>query len=54
VPADSQVSESKSGAPGIVLDLSAMKQNSKSRKAGVETVEIALANIELAQLVPEI
>jgi ribosome maturation factor RimP len=37
----------------ITLDLSAVKQNSKSRKAGVSTVEIALANIEKAQLVPE-
>jgi ribosome maturation factor RimP len=38
----------------ITLDLSAVKQNSKSRKAGVNTVEIALNNIEKAQLVPEI
>ncbi len=38
----------------IMLDLNAVKQNSKSRKAGVSTVEIALANIEKAQLVPEI
>jgi ribosome maturation factor RimP len=52
----------------IVLDLGAMKQNSRSRKAGapgdkssslgwkagVQTVEIALSNIERAQLVPEI
>jgi ribosome maturation factor RimP len=38
----------------ITLDLNAVKQNSKSRKAGVDTVEIALANIEKAQLVPEI
>ena len=37
----------------ITLDLNAVKQNSKSRKAGVSTVEIALANIEKAQLVPE-
>ena len=44
------------GAPSetITLDLNAVKQNSKSRKAGVSTVEIALANIEKAQLVPEI
>jgi ribosome maturation factor RimP len=42
------------GAPAITLDLNAVKQNSKSRKAGVSTVEIALANIEKAQLVPEI
>ena len=38
----------------ITLDLAAMKQNSKSRKAGVNTVEIALGNIEQANLVPEI
>jgi ribosome maturation factor RimP len=38
----------------ITIDLSAVKQNSKSRKAGVSTVEIALANIEKAQLVPEV
>jgi ribosome maturation factor RimP len=53
----SQVSESRPGAPGdgetITLDLNAVKQNSKSRKAGVSTVEIAFANIEKAQLVPE-
>jgi ribosome maturation factor RimP len=40
--------------PSITLDLSAVKQNSKSRKTGVSTVEIALANIEKAQVVPEI
>jgi ribosome maturation factor RimP len=38
----------------ITLDLSAARQNSKSRKAGVETVEIAFSNIEKAQLIPEI
>ena len=38
----------------IKLDLAAVKQNSKSRKAGVNTVEIALGNIEVANLVPEI
>jgi len=42
------------GAPAIVLDLSATKQNSKSRKAGVSKVEIALTNVEKAQLIPEI
>ena len=42
------------GAPGITLDLAAVKQNSKSRKTGVDTVEIALGNIEKAQLIPEI
>jgi ribosome maturation factor RimP len=38
----------------ITLDLNAVKQNSKSRKANISTVEIALSNIEKAQLVPEI
>ena len=38
----------------IVIDLAAVKQYSKSRKAGVETVEIALGNIEKANLAPEI
>jgi len=38
----------------ITLDLNAVKQNSKSRKTGVSTVEIAFGNIEKAQLVPEI
>lgn len=58
--ADSPVSESIPGAPSfetvgtITLDLNAVKQNTKSRKAGVSTVEIALENIEKAQLVPEI
>jgi ribosome maturation factor RimP len=41
-------------AETITLHLAAMKQNSKSRKAGVNTVEIALSNIEKAHLVPEI
>ena len=45
-------------APGagevITLDLSAVRQNSKSRKAGGANVDIALANIEKAQLIPEI
>jgi ribosome maturation factor RimP len=60
-----RVSKSGLGAPGgesdsgigelpITLDLAAVKQNSKSRKTGVSTVEIALDNIEKAQLVPEI
>ena len=60
-----QVSTPGPGAPGresdppigetsITLDLAAVKQNSKSRKTGVSTVEIALGNIEKAQLVPEI
>ncbi|MGD0736371.1 MAG: ribosome maturation factor RimP [Terracidiphilus sp.] len=38
----------------VTLDLNAVKQNSKSRKTGVSTVEIALSNIEKAQIVPEI
>jgi ribosome maturation factor RimP len=42
------------GGDTIALDLTAMRQNSKSRKAGVDSVEIAFANIEKAQLVPEI
>jgi ribosome maturation factor RimP len=31
-----------------------VKQNSKSRKTGVSTVDIALSNVEKAELVPEI
>ena len=54
VAAASRVSDSRPGAPAIVIDLAAMKQNSKSRKAGLNTVEIALSNIEKANLVPEI
>jgi ribosome maturation factor RimP len=42
------------GGDVIALDLSAVRQNSKSRKAGVDSVEIAVANIEKAQLIPEI
>jgi ribosome maturation factor RimP len=38
----------------ITVDPAAVKQNSKSRKAGVGQVEIALSNIEKAELVPEI
>jgi len=41
-------------APSITLDLAAVRQNSKSRKTGVSTVEIALSNIEKAQLIPEL
>ncbi|MGO9319145.1 MAG: ribosome maturation factor RimP [Terracidiphilus sp.] len=64
------IAKTGSGAGNnIMLDLNAVKQNSKSRKTGapndrssslgwkktgVSTVEIALANIEKAQLVPEI
>ncbi|HMG87633.1 MAG TPA: ribosome maturation factor RimP [Terracidiphilus sp.] len=38
----------------ITLDLGGVQQNSKSRKAGVNTVEIALNNVEKAELIPEI
>lgn len=38
----------------IALDMNAVRQNSKSRKTGLSTVEIALSNIEKAQLIPEI
>jgi ribosome maturation factor RimP len=41
------------GNDSVALDLTATKQNSKSRKTGVSTVEIARSNIERAQLVPE-
>jgi len=49
-------SEGPPGAKGptITLDLAAVRQNSKSRKTGVSTVDIALGNIEKAQLIPEI
>jgi ribosome maturation factor RimP len=49
-PGDGKKTDGKT----IVLDLNAVKQNSKSKKTGVKTVEIALANVEKAQLVPEI
>jgi len=49
------IAGSEGGAEkSITLDLNAVQQNSKSRKAGVSLVEIALNNIEKAQLVPEI
>ena len=38
----------------VTLDLAAVHQNSKSRKAGVDKVEIPLENIEKAELIPEI
>ncbi len=41
-------------AKTITIDMAAVKQNSKTRKTGVSTVEIALDNIEKAELVPEI
>lgn len=43
-----------SNGDGVTIDLAAVKQNSKSRKTGVSTVEIAFSNIEKAQLIPEI
>jgi ribosome maturation factor RimP len=46
--------QNSAGTGNIVLDLGAVKQNSKSRKTGVSTVEIAISNIEKANLVPEI
>jgi ribosome maturation factor RimP len=46
--------ETKADAGTITIDLAAVQQNSKSRKSGVNTVEIALSNIEKANLVPEI
>jgi ribosome maturation factor RimP len=47
-----RLQDSSSG--NITLDLAATNQNSKSRKAGVSTVEIALGNVEKAELIPEI
>jgi len=38
----------------VTLDLAATHQNSKSRKTGVNKVEIPLENIEKAELIPEI
>jgi ribosome maturation factor RimP len=48
------IAGAESGGTTITLDLNAVKQNSKTKKTGVSTVEIALDNIEKAQLVPEI
>jgi len=42
-----------SAGDAITLDLTATRQNSKSRKSGVSSVTIAFSNIEKAQLVPE-
>lgn len=50
----SRASESSPGTPVITVDLLATRQNSKSRKAGVSTVDIPFSNIEKAQLIPEI
>jgi ribosome maturation factor RimP len=38
----------------IIIDLAAVKQNSKTRKSGGSTVEIELGNVERANLVPEV
>ena len=38
----------------IMIDLAAVKQNTRSRKTGVNQAEIELSNIENAELVPEI
>jgi len=51
--AKSEAEGEATAAKSILLDLAAVKQNSKSRKTGVSTVEIALENVEKAQLVPE-
>jgi ribosome maturation factor RimP len=48
------IAEPSSEAGKIVIDLAAVRQNSKSRKTGVNQVEILLSNIEKAHLVPEI
>jgi ribosome maturation factor RimP len=46
--------EGDAAGDAISLDLDAVKQNSKTRKTGARTVEIALRNVEKARLVPEI
>ena len=51
---ESKEQGSKAEIGTITIDLAAVQQNSKSRKSGVNTVEIALSNIEKANLVPEI
>ena len=51
---ESKEQGSKAETGTITIDLAALQQNSKSRKAGVNTVEIALSNIEKANVVPEI
>jgi ribosome maturation factor RimP len=40
-------------ADAVTIDLTAAKQNSKTRKTGVSSIEIAIANIKKAHLVPE-
>jgi ribosome maturation factor RimP len=41
-------------AEGVVLDLTATKQRSKKKGIAAETIEIGIANIEKANLIPEI
>ena len=51
------MAEAKTGSEAgatVTLDLNAVKQNSKTKKTGVSTIEIAFGNVEKAQLVPEI
>jgi ribosome maturation factor RimP len=49
-----RAAESPSKTSKIIIDLAAVRQNSKSRKTGVNQVEIPVSNIEKAHLVPEI
>jgi ribosome maturation factor RimP len=42
-----------SNQDGITLDLTAVKQNNKARKAGVGTIDVPLSNIDKAHVVPE-
>ena len=51
------MAEAKTGSEAgatVTLALSAVKQNSKTKKTGVSAIEIAFGNVEKAQLVPEI
>jgi ribosome maturation factor RimP len=53
-----KVGELGAGEPGIVLDLSAVRQKGKNKKAAGQAmgqkIELALSNIEKAQLVAEV
>jgi ribosome maturation factor RimP len=42
-----------SNEDGVTLDLTAVKQNNKTRKAGVSTIDIPLSNIDKAHVIPE-
>jgi ribosome maturation factor RimP len=42
-----------SNSDAVTLDLTAVKQNNKTRKAGVSTIEVPLVNIDKAHVVPE-